>query len=73
VGRASAVAVDAEFDDKDVMNEAVDGGDGHGLVGEDGVPQAVKGWLQVMTSERRSSASEMSSKRTLVSAWSFWT
>ena len=37
---ASAVAVAVHLEDGGVVNEAIDGGDGDGLVGEDPVPGA---------------------------------
>lgn len=37
-GDSLAVAFRAKFEDGGVMDESVDGGDGHGLVGEDGIP-----------------------------------
>jgi hypothetical protein len=37
-GGAATVALDVEFEDGGVMDEAVDGGDGHGRLGEDALP-----------------------------------
>ena len=40
VGRATSVAFDVHLEDGGVMDEPIDGGDCHGLVGEDCVPSA---------------------------------
>lgn len=37
-GLFSSVAVGSDFEDDGVVDEAVDGGDGHGAIGEDFVP-----------------------------------
>lgn len=59
-GFLAAVAVDVHFEDGGVMDEAVDGGERHGL--------AWKGWLAVMSRDRRSYRALISSNGTLVSA-----
>ena len=40
VGRPAAVALDVEFEDVGAVDEAVDGGDGHGVAAEDLAPGA---------------------------------
>ena len=40
VGGAAAVTLDVHLEDRGMMDEPVDGGDGHGLVGEDDIPPA---------------------------------
>jgi hypothetical protein len=42
-GVASPVAVDIDFEDRRVMDETIDGGQGHGRIGEDLAPLAE--WL----------------------------
>ncbi len=39
-GDAAAVAIDVDLEDGGVVDEAIDGGEGHGGVGEDAVPFA---------------------------------
>ena len=71
-GRATAVAFDVHLEDGGVMNEAVDDSDRHCLVREDFAPFA-EGLVGGDESERRSYRALMSSKSTLVSAWSLVT
>ena len=39
-GLLSAIAIDVQFEDRCVVHEAIDGGEGHGLIGEDFPPIA---------------------------------
>ena len=52
-GGLLAVALAFEREDVGVVDDAVDGGDRHGLVGEDAFP-GLNGWLVVIMSERYS-------------------
>lgn len=52
-GGLAAVALDIHFDACGAVDEAIDGGERHGLVGED-APHSPNGWLAVMSRERRS-------------------
>src|SRR5271169_1733496 len=65
----SSIAVDIHFEDRSVMDEAVDRGERHGGVGEDLAPFAER---LVGGDPQRPAlvARAISSNRTLVSAWS---
>jgi hypothetical protein len=69
-GGTAAVAFDVHLEDGGVMDEAVDDSDRHCLVREDLAPLP-NGWLAVISRDRRSYRALISSKSTLVSAWSF--
>ena len=49
-GGAAPVAVDVEFEDGCAVDQPIDGRQGHGVIGEDGVPLAER--LAVSSSER---------------------
>ena len=51
VSGPAAVALDVEFEDMGAVDQAVYGGDGHGVAGED-LAQALNGSLAITRSER---------------------
>ena len=51
-GAAVVIALDVHLEDRGVMHQTVDDGDGHRRVRED-LAQPPNGWLAVMSSKRR--------------------
>lgn len=52
-GLTATIAFDVQLEDDGVVDETVDGGEGHGRVWKD-LPHSPKGWLAVISRDRRS-------------------
>ena len=71
-GGAASIALDVHFEDGGVVDKAVDGGERHGLIGENFAPFAK--WL--IGGDQHGAplvAAPINSNSTLVSAWSLLT